>query len=167
MRPLRKKKGFGWRWVVPLIYLTIVSCALGVLIYSYLVYYTRFVEIYEWYKDPALIALTILLPGLGLYLFRTQAGWVYATSLTSAVLVLSAIGALAELIPGFLPINTGWAPVITGFVSALLASGVFYLLSHRQLRAAFRVPRSWVGRCVTLGGMIGTGAGLYLIWLVR
>ena len=99
----------------------------------------------------ALFVLVPLLSGVLLF-FRTQVGWVLAMMVVSAMIVLSALGLTAQFIPRIEPVDyLRGARMLTSSASLLLACGIFYLLSHPALRAGFRVPRSWIRPCISLG----------------
>lgn len=165
IRPEHDNPHFGWRWLVSGGYLLLAAAFI-----FFILFYQRTRELgagVDIFLDPLMIPVYCCAVAAFLLLLRTQVGWVMATIIVSAIIVLSAIGLIVQFIPAIEPVARGrGGRMLSSTVSTLLACGVFYLLSHPRLRAGFRIPQSWIRRCITLGGAIGAGIGMWLIWLV-
>ena len=167
IRPLRGRVGFGWRWWVSGIFLTIVCLAVGLMVWATAVDTVRLGEGLPPFTttllQPEQLITLVCALGAAFFWLRRQLGWVFAQSLLSALLVVSAIGLFSQFVgvEAGLPGRSG--RVLVAGVLLLLTGVVFGLVSHPKLRAAFRVPKRWVGRCVTLGGVIGTLVGVGLL----
>lgn len=166
IRPNAQRARFGWRWLVSCLYLIFLTSVIALILWPQgysghnLSGITSFLELPN--------GLFVLLPLLssGLLFFRTQIGWVMGTIIVSAMIVVSALGLIAQFIPSIEPADAfRGARMLTSSISLLLACGTLYLLSHRTLRAGFRVPNSWIQRSITFGGLIGTGTGVWLLYL--
>lgn len=168
IRPDGKPVRYGWRWCVSCFYMVGLSVPL----------FWLGLELASVPVDPgedltALLSVSSLLTAAvsilatGLLIVRTQTGWVASTVIVSGTIVLATIGFVIQFIAAIEPVDRGReVRMLTSVVLAGCSCFALYLLSHPQLRAGFRIPQSWVGRCVTLGGLLGTGGGLYLIWWV-
>ena len=158
-------KSFGWRWALVLAYLLLVIALTTTIITSTLGIFFTDTPLTDYFREPRLLIPAVFVLTFLLFLFRWQAGWVMATTLVAGFIVLSTIFFVIQYVPAIEP-DERWrtSRKIAMAISGALACGVFYLLSHPRLRAGFRIPQSWTGHCVTLGGLIGTGVGLFLIW---
>jgi len=166
IRSGKPRERFGWRWLVSCVYLLLLAGLMTVVLWPAGVTARDAVTLSGIVRFPE--AIFVLLPLLGscLLFFRTQIGWVLGTILVSAMIVLSALGFIAQFMPSIEPVNhLRGARMLTSSTSLILACAVFYLLSHSTLRAAFRIPNSWIQRCITLGGLLGTGLGIWLLYL--
>lgn len=166
IRPNAPKARYGWRWALSCLYLFLLAGLMALVLWSMGAAKPEALLFVNRFDFPEL--LLILLPLLSgcLLFFRTQVGWVMATIILAAMIVLSTLGLIAQFMPSIEPENyLRGTRVVTSFSSMALACGVFYLLSHPALRAGFRVPQSWIRRCVTLGGLLGTGFGVWLLYL--
>lgn len=156
---------FGWRWALSCLYLIGLSTLIFVVVLLSEIELAG-QDLPEVLLNANGILFLIVLLITVLLISRTQAGWVGATMIVSGMIVLSTIGFVVQFIPTIEPVTDGrWARLATSGISVGLACFVFYLLSHPRLRAGFRIPQSWIRRCVTLGGLLGTGVGMWLIWL--
>lgn len=165
VRPGEVVPRFGWRWALSCLYLIGLSTLIFVVVLLSEIELAG-QDLPEVLLNANGILFLIVLLITVLLISRTQAGWVGATMIVSGMIVLSTIGFVVQFIPTIEPVTDGrWARLATSGISVGLACFVFYLLSHPRLRAGFRIPQSWIRRCVTLGGLLGTGVGMWLIWL--
>lgn len=167
IRPGEVMPRFGWRWALSCFYQFILAAGVSLCLKEASVEEALFTREFGYLLiDPAFFPGVLLFLAAVLLLLRTQVGWVMSTSVVSGMIVLSTIGFVVQFIPTIEPVTDGrWARLTTATVSAGFACFVFYLLSHPRLRAGFRIPQSWIRRCVTLGGLLGTGVGMWMIWL--
>ena len=166
IRSGKSRDRLGWRWLLSCVYLLLLAGLMAVVVWPADVTASDAITLSSFVQFPD--ALFVLVPLLGscLLFFRTQIGWVLGTILVSAMIVLSALGFIAQFMPSIEPVNhLRGARMLTSSISLILACAVFYLLSHPTLRAAFRIPNSWIQRCITLGGLLGTGLGIWLLYL--
>lgn len=166
IRPENETPRFGWRWWVCCLYILALAVMTFLLIDAQAVEYALDFHFTALGGEPVFYASMFMLTAGLLLFFRTQLGWVMATAIVSGMIVLSTIGFVVQFIPAIEPVRTGqWGRLASSTISIGLACFVFYLLSHPRLRAGFRIPQSWIRRCVTLGGFVGTGIGMWLIWM--
>ena len=166
IRPDSPQPHLGWRWVLSCLYLFLLTGLMALTLFSVGEQNLAALTPAQAFDFPEV--LLIVLPFLAgwLLFFRTQVGWVMATNIVATMIVISALGFIAQFMPTIEPDdNFRGARMSTSFFSLLLACGVLYLLSHPALRAGFRVPQSWIRRCITLGGLLGTGFGVWLLYL--
>lgn len=166
IRPETPRARLGWRWAISCIYLLLLAGLMTLTLWLFGVTDPDAFWPVNTFRFPeALLVLLPLLSGCLLF-FRTQSGWVLATILVATMIVVSALSLIAQFMPSIQPSN-GLRSILMliAFASLVLACGVLYLLSHPALRAGFRIPQSWVQRCITLGGLLGTGLGLWLLYI--
>lgn len=170
IRRLQPTGGFGWRWAVSGLFLTLLLAFFLFLADAnyrapWKIGGTEWSAL-EFATQPDSIVALIVGLGTALFWFKTQIGWVLAKTIVSATLVVFIIGLIVQFIPGIEPNTTHrTARILVSIVAIGLTGFTFYLLSHQTLRGGFRIPNSWVWRCVTLGGVIGMVLGGYLTFM--
>lgn len=166
IRTNASKGRFGWRWLLSCLYLVLLTGLIVLVLRPEIYSSQNLMEVANFLEFPDALFVLIPLLSSGLLFFRTQMGWVLGTVIVSSMIVISALGLIAQFMPRIEPVDAfRGARMLTSSASLLMACGVLYLLSHPTFRAGFRVPNSWIQRCITLGGLIGTAMGVWLLYL--